>query len=251
MQEHIIKSITQFREVINEMKLPNYRYFRGQPADYALIPSLGRIYKGRLFFEAEHLLFDKFREEYKRGYDDPKNRNPKEFPKSYEKLNPWEWATIAQHHRLPTRLLDWSQNYSKGLYFSVYNRTPKEEQSDGVIYIFQDKTAISHRSDTPFYTHGTEENRVMNVRPYIPNLDIPRIKAQEGALTSQPNPMDDLTTQINKEAGHNLIKLIVQRAYKNTIREELKTSNITEAILFPDMDGICRHVSFEILGRFA
>ena len=137
--------------------------FRGHSrADFQLIPSLGRVTHTSVSrSKYEESLFDIFCREA-RGY----------FNSSSLPANEWEWLCLAQHHGLPTRLLDWTHNPLAALYFAV----TEHPEHDGHLFALHSIRKASERicNGSPF----TIERPVK----FYPNAVTPRIRAQEGVF---------------------------------------------------------------------
>lgn len=103
MAEHTINDLADLYEVIGRYGNSGFSGFvyRGvKAAEYELIPSVGRLrtFKGESFsLRDERHMLDTFKREA--------------IPYlAVRPANEWEWLAIAQHHGLPTRLLDWTRN---------------------------------------------------------------------------------------------------------------------------------------------
>lgn len=141
----------------------------------------------------------------------------------------WEWLALAQHHGLPTRLLDWTHSPIVAAYFAVEK---EGENGDAVIYAIEEMKTIqtSYAAFGPFLVNG-------DLRFDPPSVS-PRIIAQDATFTVHQDPMKPF-------APTGLEKIIIKEKFCRNLKGTLNNIGINRAALFPDLDGVATNLLWQ------
>ena len=248
--------ITSLIVFFNALKqLGDTSMYRGQGnIDWPLVPAVARM--------SDHVKADIGKEDIEKGIIIYVNWDylEKHLLDSFKKysfpflnkipINKIEWLILAQHHGLPTRLLDWTTNPLKGLFFAVENPNHK---SDGVLWGY-DPNGYYEDISKIYELRKGEINFLLS---YFPDHLNDRIIAQESCFTYFPFPERDLPIpplddiKPYKSDIKKLTKFIVPLESKKALRSELRKLGISHRSLFPDLDGLSLSIrrEFHLRGK--
>ena len=199
--------------------------FRGEPdASYeALKPKAGRVSrktgsprKTPYTLRDEQRAFDEFK------------KLARPYLTSFEPRSEIAWLSIAQHHGLPTRLLDWTGNLFVAAFFAVELAGKRH----GVIYCIRglDEIVDEDAASADFFALDA-------VKVYRPPALSPRVVAQQSVFTVHPRPDEEFSDP-------RLERWLIEADACWKIKRALSAAGVNLAALFPDMDGLCKHLGW-------
>ena len=156
----------------------------------------------------------------------------------------WDLLALAQHHGLPTRLLDWTFSALVGLWFVVQGMPYKNERGErenGVVWILRPEVE-DFRTDTE--KHSPLSNKITKI--FRPKIISRRISAQVGAFTvHRINDAGHVVRFENHNRfSHKLIKVKIPPDVFCSMRHRLNMLGVNSSTIFPDIDGLCSHLQW-------
>ncbi|MDR0479804.1 MAG: FRG domain-containing protein [Burkholderiaceae bacterium] len=250
-EKFIIARVETFDQYLNVLRKNKLDFqsdppilFRGQNKNWPLYASLARLwcagkFKNYNYKKTEKSMFD----EFKCGANGW----------IAGELSDWDWLALAQHYKLPTKLLDWSEDPFVALWFALWES--KEENS--VVWVFQPKRRwfllpnVDRSLLSPFSSGKAEFWVVRRDRPcpffrtiaFKPNYNIYniRLRRQFGCFVlheyiSDENGFISLNEHKTFNKGLKSIEINTNSGSRLEILNELNKYGINEKTMFYKFD---------------
>jgi hypothetical protein len=175
-------------------------------------------------------------------------------------VNEWELLVAAQHHGLPTRLLDWTYSPVVAAHFATTDTAPACDRAiwrldwkrvhrafelPELALLIQDLEHLfgGDETYTPWHLFDAEhEPRAFACMLEPPSLD-GRIIAQAAVFTicsDKTRPFDVFLEEHG--LGAALTKYVIPAAEVSRVRDQLDLASADERRLFPDLDGVAAYL---------
>jgi hypothetical protein len=173
--------------------------------------------------------------------------------------SPWHWLALAQHHGLPTRLLDWTYSPFVALHFCTDDAGGWDR--DGAVWCVD--YAAAKRLLPSALARVLADDGADVFTPELLSRAVDRLQELETRATEpclvflEPPSLDERI--VNQYALFSLLSsaasdmhawlddhpdlarlVVIDRRAKPEIRDKLDQANVTERVLFPGLDGLCR-----------
>ncbi len=232
-----IRFVSEFVRRLRQTHTTRRRLFRGQNTDKPLLPRIARLAekKGIPFADVtdiEKKMLQRFR------------RESVPMLGTIGSTTNWELLSIAQHQRMPTRLLDWTANALAGLWFAV-STDPPDKEKHGVVWVLEVDPA---NEKTPKPSDDIFDlRRTYIFQPF--HLDR-RIVAQSGWFSVHRYAQFKnkfLPLEQNDRYKDALSRFIVPRERFDPLRQELRLLGVSQASMFPDLSGLGADIQAEFI----
>jgi hypothetical protein len=227
-------------------------WYRGcSKESHSLIPSLYRrsdVHSAADFLELEGNILTRFKQR-----SIPYQTRPI--------FGDWDYLFLMQHHGVPTRLLDWTENPFIALFFAldgsarstegaavwilaptVWNRKALEHMSfaGGILSVDDDEargyapeTGGSLMNNLPIAIYGAHNS--------------PRIVAQRGVFTVFGKDYQSMESMYSLAGfpDESLVKITVPVGALEALHTSILQVGFTSSVVYPDLDGLARELRWE------
>ena len=173
----------------------------------------------------------------------------------------YQWLALMQHHGAPTRLLDITWSPYVALFFALERAT-----KDAAVWAFlepaiSDRESVVVRGGEEIRPHDIAIWRPGNYEDYYlpgnkafatigkPKIMNKRLIAQSGSFIVPGvlgEPIESILSDY-PSPDQCLVKLVLEtKNIRRTAMNRLYAMNITNASLFPDLDGLARSLAYEL-----
>lgn len=234
-----LESVENILNSIVEENSDDLLLFRGQNIDEPLLPKNARDHKVCRDFSIplrhdlhtnELMMLDEFKRRARPLID----REP---------ASDWDWLTLAQHHGMKTRLLDWTENPLVALYFALepnpYLPSTESQKIVWILRISRTQIVMPSKKINPY-------NQI-TTKIFKPNMISKRLISQSGWFSvhkymKKKNKFIPL--EENGKFNKFLIKVTIN-GNSTEMNHQLSLYGINASNLFPDLDGLCKHLNWQ------
>jgi hypothetical protein len=173
----------------------------------------------------------------------------------------WNWLSLAQHHGLPTRLLDWTFSPLVACHFATEDTARFDE--DGAVWCVNYVEAHAHLPDPLRKQLEEEGSDVFTVElldhvsatlaefdaladdePFVAFFEPPsfddRIVNQWALFAVMSDAEGRIEEWLERRPDVTFRRVVIPARLKWEVRDRLDQAGVTERVLFPGLDGVSR-----------
>lgn len=170
----------------------------------------------------------------------------------------WNWLSLAKHHGLPTRLLDWTYSPYVAMHFAT--QSPETYDQDGAIWCVDYRRTnellpqrlrklLEETSSNIFTTEmlsavarTLQDLEALSESEFVAFFEPPSLDERivnQFALFSLPSHAALSLESLLETRPGSCLRILIPAELKWEVRDKLDQVNITERVLFPGLDGLC------------